>query len=96
MANATEVGQYLMEELQRFNQIAEVRGKGLMIGASFDFPVSVLRQELLFKEKIFTGSASCPKTLRLLPPLSLSRQEASLFLEKLHTTLKQPLQTKVA
>ena len=96
MANATEVGQYLMEELLRFNQIAEVRGKGLMIGASFDFPVSVLRQELLFKEKIFTGSASCPKTLRLLPPLSLSRQEASLFLEKLHTTLKQPLQTKVA
>ena len=94
MDNAAAVGQYLMEELRTFEQVTEVRGMGLMIGASFDFPVSALRNQLLFEEKVFTGSASCPRTLRLLPPLSLSKEEASLFLEKLHTVLKRMPQTK--
>ncbi|MCB9039876.1 MAG: aminotransferase class III-fold pyridoxal phosphate-dependent enzyme [Lewinellaceae bacterium] len=96
MANAAEVGQYLMQELQGFSPIKEVRGMGLMIGASFEYPVSALRARLLFEEKVFTGSASCPKTLRLLPPLSLTRAEASLFLEKLHAILKRTPQTKAA
>lgn len=95
MANAEEVGQYLMQELQGFGQVVEVRGMGLMIGAAFEFPASALRNQLLFEERVFTGSASCPRTLRLLPPLSLSKQEAGLFLEKLHSVLKKLPQTKV-
>jgi len=96
MANAAAVGNYLMQELAGFEQVTEVRGKGLMIGAGFGFPVNTLRQQLLFEEKVFTGSASCPRTLRLLPPLSLSNEEAGLFLEKLHSVLKRMPQAKTA
>ncbi|MCB0580687.1 MAG: aspartate aminotransferase family protein [Phaeodactylibacter sp.] len=96
IAHAEKVGQYLMRELQSFGQVTEVRGMGLMIGARFELPVSALRHQLLFEEKVFTGSASCPNTLRLLPPLSLSREEAALFLEKLHAVLKRMPKTKAA
>lgn len=96
MANAAEVGGYLMKELRAFRQITEVRGIGLMIGVSFEFPVGPLRNQLLFEEQVFTGSASCPRTLRLLPPLSLSKAEAALFLEKLQAALKRMPQTTAA
>ena len=37
--NAAQVGAYLMEELKKFPQIKEVRGRGLMIGLEFEEPV---------------------------------------------------------
>ncbi|MCB0570804.1 MAG: aspartate aminotransferase family protein [Phaeodactylibacter sp.] len=91
MQNAITVGNYLKQELVKFDQVREVRGEGLMLGATFDFPVGALRKALLFEEHVFTGSASCPRTLRLLPPLSLSREEASRFLEKLSAVLSKML-----
>lgn len=91
MKNASITGNYLKQELAKFQQVQEVRGEGLMLGAAFGFPVAELRKALLFEEHIFTGSASCPKTLRLLPPLSLSRAEADLFLEKLASVLSKSL-----
>ncbi len=91
MKNASITGNYLKQELAKFEQVQEVRGEGLMLGAAFGFPVAELRKALLFEEHIFTGSASCPKTLRLLPPLSLSRAEAGLFLEKLASVLSKSL-----
>jgi acetylornithine aminotransferase len=82
MRHADELGSYWKTELQNFSPILEVRGKGLMIG--FDLPESLasLRKDLLFKHHIFTGEAK-PNTVRLLPSLALSKQEADLFLEAL-------------
>jgi acetylornithine aminotransferase len=82
MCHADELGSYWKTELQNFSPILEVRGKGLMIG--FDLPESLasLRKDLLFKHHIFTGEAK-PNTVRLLPSLALSKQEADLFLEAL-------------
>ena len=94
MKNAATIGGYLKAELAKMEQVREVRGEGLMLGAEFDFPVAALRKALLFEEYVFTGSASCPKTLRLLPPLSLSRQEADLFLEKLATVLSKTMKAQ--
>ncbi len=85
--NAERVGDYLMKELAGLSAVKSVRGKGLMIGASFDFPVKALRKRLLFEEKVFTGSSSDPNTLRLLPPLNIGKTEAKLFLEKLQRSL---------
>jgi acetylornithine aminotransferase len=58
-----------------------------MIG--FDLPDSLtyLRKNILFKHHIFTGEAK-PNTIRLLPSLTLSKQEADLFLEALDLELK--------
>ena len=79
--NAAEVGSYLMKKLQTLPEIKEVRGRGLMIGIEMDYPVKELRRKLLFEQKIFTG-ASGTNVIRLLPPLTLTKTDADLFLER--------------
>ncbi len=85
--NAANVGHYLLNELNNFDGVREVRGQGLMIGMEFDFPTGDLRKHLLFEAHVFVGSASNANVVRLLPPLSLSKAEAALFLEKLEKSL---------
>lgn len=84
--NAEEVGNYLLNELAKIEQIKEVRGQGLMIGIEFDFDTSDLRKKLLYEKKIFTG-VSGNNIIRLLPPLSLKKEQALLFIEKLKEAL---------
>ena len=78
--NAAKVGSFLMNELSAFKQIKEIRGKGLMIGVEFEEPVAALRKKLLFDEKIFTGVTGT-NVIRILPPLTLTLNDASRFLE---------------
>ncbi|HEY4108382.1 aspartate aminotransferase family protein [Puia sp.] len=80
MANATEVGNYLMSELKKIPQLQRVRGKGLIIG--FDVPEALkdLRKNLLWNQHVFTGEAK-PNTIRLLPSLALRKKDADEFLE---------------
>jgi len=82
MQNAAATGAYLIEELKKFPQLQNVRGRGLMIG--FDVPEALkdLRKNLLWKHKIFTGEAK-PNVIRLLPSLALQQKEADLFLQAL-------------
>ncbi|WP_207424451.1 aspartate aminotransferase family protein [Desertivirga brevis] len=87
LQNATEVGSYLIEELKKFNQIKEVRGRGLMIGIDLPEELSHVKKELLFKHHIFTGEAK-PNVIRLLPALNLSRAHADRFLESFSKELK--------
>jgi len=84
--NAQKIGDYLLEELRQLPQIKEVRGLGLMIGIEFEEPVKELRTKLLFEKKIFTG-VSGTNTIRLLPPLCLSKSDANFFLEQLKALL---------
>ncbi|HYF69549.1 MAG TPA: aminotransferase class III-fold pyridoxal phosphate-dependent enzyme [Ohtaekwangia sp.] len=87
LVNATRVGSYLSAGLIDIAGIDEVRGRGLMIG--FDLPAEKknVRHNLLIKHRIFTGEAK-PNTIRLLPSLTLTIEEADLFL----TALKEELQ----
>ena len=87
MSNAAQLGDWLIGELKSIPQIKEVRGMGLMLGISFDYPVADLHKNLLFKHKIFTGSAGDKNTMRLLPSLAVTREELQHFL----TALKQEL-----
>ncbi|MCK6618503.1 MAG: aminotransferase class III-fold pyridoxal phosphate-dependent enzyme [Cyclobacteriaceae bacterium] len=86
MANATVAGNYLIHELEALPIITEVRGMGLMIG--FDLPDEhhSVRQTLLNEHKIFTGEAK-PNTIRLLPSLALTKEEARIFIEALQSCL---------
>jgi acetylornithine aminotransferase len=84
--NAAKVGGYLMEELKKFPQIKEVRGRGLMIGLEFDEPVKELRSHLLFDYHVFTGVTGT-HVIRLLPPLCLSMEEAEEFLSRFKKAL---------
>jgi acetylornithine/N-succinyldiaminopimelate aminotransferase len=80
MPNAAEVGGYLIEELKKFNQVKEVRGKGLMIGIELPAELPDVKKNLLFKHHIFTGEAK-PNVIRLLPALNLTKAYADRFLE---------------
>src|ERR1700722_7338511 len=80
IANAAEVGEYLMGELWKIPQLKRVRGKGLMIGFDVREDLKDLRKDLLFSQRIFTGEAK-PNTIRLLPSLALRKKDADAFLE---------------
>lgn len=84
--NAAKVGSFLLEELQKLPGIKEIRGRGLMIGIEFNESIKEVRSKLLFEEKVFTGVAGT-NTIRLLPPLCLSMNEAQDFLTRFKKVL---------
>ncbi|HEV7381452.1 MAG TPA: aminotransferase class III-fold pyridoxal phosphate-dependent enzyme, partial [Dyadobacter sp.] len=86
LANATVVGNYLSEGIKEIGGYKELRGRGLMIGIEYDFPVKDLRNKLLFEHKMFTGVAGA-NTIRLLPSLALGKEEADAFLSGLRLCL---------
>ncbi|MCO6495839.1 MAG: aminotransferase class III-fold pyridoxal phosphate-dependent enzyme [Bacteroidetes bacterium] len=91
ISNAKEIGNYLMQELALIKQVKEVRGMGLMIGIELYENCAPVRNELLHKHHIFTGSSSDKNTLRVLPPLCLTRKQADTFLSALNIALKNSL-----
>jgi len=84
--NAEEMGEYLQKELSACRGIEEIRGRGLMIGVQLTPDQSELRNKLLFESHIFTGGAK-NNVMRLLPPLSISKDEIDIFIRefKKHT-----------
>lgn len=84
--NAARVGDYLLSELKAWQQenphITDVRGCGLMIGVEFDAPIKEFRQRLVKEQHVFTGAAST-NILRLLPPLTLTMEEAAEAIRRL-------------
>ena len=86
LENVNRVGEYLMEELKKIDGIKEVRGRGLMIGIEFEEPIKEIRRRLLFEEHVFTG-VSGTNVIRLLPPLTLTMEQASDFMERFKRVL---------
>ena len=87
--NAAQVGKHLIERIKALQlpHVIDVRGEGLMIGIELDVPYKEIRNRLLFEEHCFTG-CSGTNVLRLLPPLCLTKDEASDFLTRLERVLK--------
>lgn len=80
--NVARLGEHIMNRLADLPEV-EVRGKGLMIGIEFPYPIKPLRQALLNDYHIFTGVANNPNVLRILPPLCLTQEEADYFVDSL-------------
>ena len=87
MGNAVMIGKYLREELEKIEELENVRGRGLMIG--FDVPEEYkdLKKNLLMKQKIFTGEAK-PNVIRLLPSLGLKKRDAEMFIDAVKEELE--------
>ena len=77
--NAVQLGDYIQEELKGNRGIKAIRGQGLMIGIELRPEYSELRNKLLFENHIFTGGAK-NNVMRLLPPLSVSKEEVDIFI----------------
>ena len=86
--NATKVGEYTISQLKGIAGIKEVRGKGMMIGIELEQECAVIRKQLLFDHKIFTGSSSDKNTIRLLPALTVTTKEIDIFIDALKEVLK--------
>ena len=90
--NAHLVGEYLLDRLRELQKtekhITDVRGRGLMIGIDFDIPQKDVRTPLIYEQHCFTGCTGT-NTLRLLPPLCLSKSDADDFIERLKKVLAE-------
>lgn len=84
--NAAKVGEYLLGELRKMPQLKDVRGRGLMIGVEVEGPAAEVRKRLLFDHHIFTGGAG-EHTVRLLPPLTITMDEARQFIAEFQKCL---------
>jgi acetylornithine aminotransferase len=87
MENASKVGQYLIDELKKFDKVLEVRGRGLMIGIELPAELAHVKKDLLLKNRIFTGEAK-PNVIRLLPALNITNEIADQFLTAFDERLK--------
>lgn len=85
---ANALGEKWMNELKQIGGIKEVRGKGLMIGLEFEFPISELKNNLTSEHHLLVGTASNKNVIRLLPALTISEKEIELFNKALITCLK--------
>lgn len=86
--NARVVGDYLMEKIRSLknDKIKEVRGCGLMIGIELYTAQKPVRQRLVYEQHVFTG-CSGENVLRLLPPLTFTKEMADEFVERLQKAL---------
>ncbi|RNC63676.1 aspartate aminotransferase family protein [Proteiniphilum sp. X52] len=84
--NAAYMGDYLKQELSEINGIAEIRGRGLMLGVEFLPECGAVRDRLLYESHIFTGGAK-NNVMRLLPSLSISKAEIDTFITELKDKL---------
>ncbi len=90
LANAAVVGGELMTGLKRALEgvagVADIRGQGLMIGIELDRPCGVILNRAA--EAGLMLSVTADKVIRLVPPLILSSDEASLLVAILAPIIK--------
>jgi acetylornithine/N-succinyldiaminopimelate aminotransferase len=82
LVDVTDKGETLSEGLRELG-LDGVRGRGLMLGFEIDDAPDVARHLLL--EQRLVVNATGPTTIRLLPPLTVSRDEISDALERLRS-----------
>ena len=83
MENVKEISTYFSEKAKTVTALKAIKGRGLMLGLEFNFPVAELRKKLIYEHKIFTGSAKNPNLLRILPPLTLKKTHVDVFFDAL-------------
>jgi len=88
MTNAADISEYFMEQAEKLPKLKAIKGRGIMLGLEFDFPISELRKTLIFKHHIFTGSSKNPNLIRILPPLTVKKSHIDMLIEALHSELK--------
>jgi acetylornithine/N-succinyldiaminopimelate aminotransferase len=90
IANAAEVGGYLMNRLREIAKdcpnVREVRGLGMIIGVVLKHEARGIVEACLKEHLIVNGTAD--NVLRLLPPLNLTREEADAGLATIERALK--------
>lgn len=81
LSNVNEVGEYLISEIKKLdkNLIADVRGKGLMVGVELTKPGAEYVDK--FREEGFLINCTAGNVLRLVPPLIISKEDIDEFIK---------------
>lgn len=87
MENARNMSQYFIEKAQEIPQVKKIKGRGLMLGLEFDFPIAELRKKLINTHHIFTGNAKNQYVIRILPPLTIQKKHIDIFMDALKSEL---------
>lgn len=84
---SNELGNYLMEQLRTFKSplIKEIRGRGLFVGIELTVPARSLCEKL--KDLGLLCKETHETTIRLAPPLVITKEELDLALEKIKKVL---------
>lgn len=93
--NSLQIGNYLIQKLNDFPEVKEVRGQGLMIGLELHGNCAEIRKKLLFEHGIFTGASSNKNTIRILPSLAIKKEEINIFLKALTQILQVEVPTNL-
>ncbi len=81
MQNASNISDYFREKAKELPNLKAIKGRGLMLGLEFDFPISDLRKKLIYNHHIFTGGAKNINVLRILPPLTIQKKHIDCFFD---------------
>ena len=87
MDNVNEVGNYFIEELKKLDKevIADVRGKGLMVGLELTKPGAEYVDK--FREAGFLINCTAGNVLRFVPPLIITKADIDEFVKALDEIL---------
>ena len=88
LQNVKEVSSYFINKTNHISEIKNIKGRGLMLGLEFDFPIAELRKDLIYNHHIFTGSSKNPNLLRILPSLTLKKEHVDIFIDALTKALE--------
>ncbi|GAB3621720.1 acetylornithine transaminase [Glutamicibacter endophyticus] len=90
LEHAASTGSWLREQLAELSGVTEVRGRGLLIGfdLSGDYAPEVVKAAL---EAGFIINTTGPRTLRLAPPLIITREQLSTFIDALPGLIGQAM-----
>ncbi|TCP25693.1 acetylornithine aminotransferase [Tenacibaculum skagerrakense] len=88
LQNVEEVSSYFINKTNHISEIKNIKGRGLMLGLEFDFPIAELRKDLIYNHHIFTGSSKNPNLLRILPSLTLKKEHVDVFIDALTKALE--------
>lgn len=86
LENVRNVSAQISAAAATMPHVVRVHGHGFLLGLELDIPAAQV-QQALWPKRILTGTSTDPMTLRLLPPLTFSRDEAELLLTGLREVL---------
>ena len=81
-----ELGSRLLAALEQLPHVVSVRGRGLMLACELDVPAPALVRRALLEQRLIVN-ATGPTTVRLLPPLTIGRQDADEAVRRLGAVL---------
>ncbi len=87
--NAMQIYNHFLEVIKDMPYVKKIKGKGLMLGLEFNFDVSELRKKLILEKHVFTGNSSNKNLLRILPPLTITKEAINHFIKVLREALEE-------